>query len=160
MGEKHLGAFLHWLFIPWRLGWSSQSKHKTQPGQWWLAMQAAQPCREMEAAYHGAPWLNSCLYSELRSPLKCTWWVIGELLRWHSCQLSPTQMLSGEFMSDNAKSVLECFEIGIDEMLDRSAMPVCTLCVYGSNASRHISTLSSEHVFRVLSWQYILRKTI
>lgn len=45
-----------------------------------------------------------------------------------------TQMLSGEFMSDNAKFVLECFEIGIDEMLDRSAMPVCTLCVYGKHS--------------------------
>lgn len=43
-------------------------------------------------------------------------------------------MLSGEFMSDNAKLVLECFEIGIDEMLDRSAMPVCTLCVYGQHS--------------------------
>lgn len=43
-------------------------------------------------------------------------------------------MLSGEFMSDNAKLVLECFEIGIEEMLDRSAMPVSTLCVYGKHS--------------------------
>lgn len=100
-------------------------------------MQAAQPCWEMEAAYHGTPYLNSCLYSELRSPLKCTCWFTGELLRGHSYQLpfpTHTQILSGEFMSDNATLVLECFELGIDEMLDRSAMPVSTHCVYGEHS--------------------------
>lgn len=97
-------------------------------------MQAAQPCREVEAAYRVTPCLNSCLCSELRSPLQCTCLFLGELLRGHSSQLSTTQILSGEFMSDNAKLVLEFFEMGIDEMLDRSPLPVCTHCVYGKHS--------------------------